>query len=66
MMHHAKWPLSSNQTQRFARLQELLTEFDIPFQVDDHLVRGLDYYDNIVFEFGSSTGAVAVGETIVS
>ena len=50
-----------NQTQRFSRLQDLLTEFGIPFQVNDHLVRGLDYYDNIVFEFGSSAGAVAVG-----
>ena len=53
--------LDDASCQRFARLQELLTEFDIPFQVDDHLVRGLDYYDNIVFEFGSSTGAVAGG-----
>lgn len=65
-MNRTKYFLRSNQTQRFARLQTLLTEFGIPFQVDDHLVRGLDYYDNIVFEFGSSAGAVAVGEAGVS
>ena len=61
MMNRTRWRFLSRFTQRFTRLQERLTEFGIPFQVDDHLVRGLDYYDNIVFEFGSSAGAVAVG-----
>lgn len=32
----------------------------IPFVVDPFLVRGLDYYDNVVFEFTSELGAVIV------
>lgn len=32
----------------------------ITFVVDPFLVRGLDYYDNVVFEFTSELGAVIV------
>ncbi len=34
----------------FEKLQELLTEANVPFQVDTSIVRGLDYYTGTVFE----------------
>ncbi|MDR2091089.1 MAG: histidine--tRNA ligase [Clostridiales bacterium] len=36
---------------RFEELQELLTALDVPFSVDTNIVRGLDYYTGVVFEF---------------
>ena len=35
----------------FEQLQEFLTDMDIPFTVDEKIVRGLDYYTGAVFEF---------------
>ena len=43
--------LNDESKNRFKRLQELLDLMDIEYEVDDHLVRGLDYYDHTVFEF---------------
>lgn len=37
----------------FTRLQKLLESSGIPFEVDTHLVRGLDYYSGAAFEFVS-------------
>ena len=37
-------------------LQEYLSSTDIPFQVDHHLVRGLDYYSRTVFEVQPPSG----------
>lgn len=34
----------------FEKLKQALTVLDIPFEVDNTLVRGLDYYTNTVFE----------------
>jgi len=42
--------LSEASAKHFARVQELLKRFDIPFTVDTNLVRGLDYYTNTVWE----------------
>jgi histidyl-tRNA synthetase len=42
--------LSDASTKHFARVQELLKRFEIPFTVDTSLVRGLDYYTNTVWE----------------
>ncbi len=46
----------------FAKVQKLLNDMEIEFQVDPNLVRGLDYYNNTAFEimidgegFGSIT-----------
>ncbi len=45
----------------FAAVQSYLTAADIPFTLDPHIVRGLDYYTRTVFEFVSdSLGAQAV------
>lgn len=45
---------------RLERVQDGLKTLSVPFVLDPHLVRGLDYYDNIVFEFCSAIGSVIV------
>ncbi|MBQ9264637.1 MAG: histidine--tRNA ligase [Clostridia bacterium] len=40
----------------FAQLQSLLKARDIPFSVDPHIVRGLDYYTKTVFEIIMQSG----------
>jgi histidyl-tRNA synthetase len=42
--------LESESAENFMRLQQLLVEAAIPFQVDPRVVRGLDYYTDTVFE----------------
>ena len=45
----------------FTQVQEYLQAAEIPFELDPHIVRGLDYYTRTVFEFVSdSLGAQAV------
>ena len=39
------------ELRRFAGIQEILTDVGIQFNVNTSLVRGLDYYTGIVFEF---------------
>lgn len=40
----------------FAMLKELLTACGVPFEVDTHIVRGLDYYTKTVFEVIMQSG----------
>lgn len=40
----------------FKELQRLLTELEVPFEIDTGIVRGLDYYTKTVFEFVNSEG----------
>ncbi|WP_342252275.1 histidine--tRNA ligase [Spiroplasma endosymbiont of Amphibalanus improvisus] len=47
--------LSSGQKTYFQTIQNLLTELKIAFVVDHKLVRGLDYYNDFVFEFVQDT-----------
>ena len=42
--------LNEESKARFERLQELLDLMDIPYEVNTNLVRGLDYYNHMVFE----------------
>ena len=42
--------LHKESIQRFNQVQEYLDEIDIKFNVNHHLVRGLDYYNDTVFE----------------
>lgn len=42
--------------EHFAFLQELLTAQGIPFAIDPHIVRGLDYYTKTVFEIIMQSG----------
>jgi len=38
----------------FEKLTSVLTQLNIPFEIDKHLVRGLDYYTKTTFEFISN------------
>ena len=59
--------LSQASKDRFAVVCHALKELEIPFEVDDSLVRGLDYYSETVFEFhyqssnGNDYGAIGAG-----
>ncbi|NCJ08417.1 histidine--tRNA ligase [Synechococcales cyanobacterium C] len=43
--------LSDASRQHFEQVQALLTQLEIPFQLNPCLVRGLDYYTHTAFEF---------------
>ena len=45
--------LSEESAARFAEVQSLLRQLEIPFQVNTRLVRGLDYYGHTAFEITS-------------
>lgn len=59
--------LSKNALNRFNKVLKLLDAMEIPYEVDDTLVRGLDYYSETVFEFhyvssnGNDYGAIGAG-----
>ena len=59
--------LSNNAKERFNKVLELLDAMEIPYEVDDTLVRGLDYYSETVYEFhyvssnGNNYGAIGAG-----
>ncbi|MEY2582663.1 MAG: histidyl-tRNA synthetase [Ilumatobacteraceae bacterium] len=46
---------SADAAAHFASVQAGLTALDIPFAIDDTLVRGLDYYRHTTFEFQGGT-----------
>uniref|UniRef100_UPI001864042E ATP phosphoribosyltransferase regulatory subunit n=1 Tax=Candidatus Similichlamydia epinepheli TaxID=1903953 RepID=UPI001864042E len=35
----------------FEKIQSVLKELEVPFKIDPKLVRGLDYYNNVIFEY---------------
>ncbi|RDB31358.1 histidine--tRNA ligase [Candidatus Similichlamydia laticola] len=43
--------LGKSSLDRFEKVQAALRSMDIPFRVEPKLVRGLDYYNNIAFEY---------------
>ena len=56
--HYLKAPklinnLCESCSEDFTNLQNLLEKNNIPFEIDTHLVRGLDYYSKTAFEFVS-------------
>ncbi|KAG0239813.1 hypothetical protein BGX31_002473 [Mortierella sp. GBA43] len=60
--------LNESSRQRFAFIKGSLSSLDIPFTVNERLVRGLDYYQDTVFEFkatsselGAQQGTVLAG-----
>jgi len=59
--------LSENSRNDYLKLQEILKENDVDFILDNGLVRGLDYYSGVVFEFhyisksGKDYGALGGG-----
>ena len=59
--------LSASSKERFKKVLKALEDMGIPYEVDDTLVRGLDYYSETVFEFhyvsakGNNYGAIGAG-----
>ena len=59
--------LSDKAKERFNKVLSLLDAMEIPYEVDDTLVRGLDYYAETVYEFhyvsskGNDYGAIGGG-----
>lgn len=59
--------LSKESQERFNKVTELLDRTNIPFEIDQTLVRGLDYYSEVVFEYhhfddnGETLGALGAG-----
>ena len=59
--------LSEASKARFEKILASLNDLGIPYEVDDTLVRGLDYYSETVFEFhytsieGNNYGAIGAG-----
>ena len=59
--------LSKASEERFGKICLLLAQYKIPYEIDPHLVRGLDYYSETVFEFhytsskGNNYGAIGGG-----
>lgn len=46
--------LNEESTKRFVAVQEYLNELEIDYEIDYRLVRGLDYYNHVVFEIEAS------------
>ncbi len=47
--------------EHFEELKALLTELNIPYEIDTGIVRGLDYYTKTVFEFVNKDGFTLCG-----
>ncbi|MXR08219.1 histidine--tRNA ligase [Mycoplasma hyorhinis] len=57
---------TQEQKEEFEQIQRLLQQNNINFEVDPLLVRGLDYYDNLVFEFVSESKYLGTKSTILA
>lgn len=59
--------LSQESLDYFNKTLDLLNQLEIEYEIDDTLVRGLDYYSHVVFEFhfisdnGTNLGAIGAG-----
>lgn len=59
--------ISEESQKRFQIVLKALDDLEIPYEIDDTLVRGLDYYSETVFEFhylsnkGNNYGAIGAG-----
>lgn len=59
--------LTPSAKARFELITKTLDDYGIPYEIDDSLVRGLDYYSHIIFEFhyqtesGVDVGAIGAG-----
>ena len=56
--------LSEESTQRFNEVQSLLTALGIDFEIDPNMVRGLDYYQDTIFEIMSEDKVFGAQTTI--
>ena len=58
--------LSNEEKVNFDELLKLLDKFKIKYKINNFLVRGLDYYNDIVFEFVSNSEALGAKSTILA
>lgn len=58
--------LSNEEKTNFNELLKLLDKFKIKYKINNFLVRGLDYYNDIVFEFVSNSDALGAKSTILA
>ena len=58
--------LSNEEKTNFDELLKLLDKFKIKYKINNFLVRGLDYYNDIVFEFVSNSNALGAKSTILA
>lgn len=56
--------LSDDSKEYFKELLDNLEALEIPYEIDNNLVRGLDYYDYAVFEFVTEDERLAGASTI--
>ncbi len=56
--------LSEGSRKHFDRVIELLELFEVPFEIDHQLVRGLDYYQDTVFEIVTNSKEFGANTTI--
>ncbi|RCT49487.1 histidine--tRNA ligase, partial [Ureaplasma parvum] len=57
--------LSNEEKEEFALIKKMLDEHDIKYRVNEGLVRGLDYYSGLVFEFISTSPRLLGQSTII-
>ena len=53
--------VNKNSKKEFASLLQILNNANIDYVIDDSLVRGLDYYNDLTFEFETSNNVVVGG-----
>ncbi|ENY68679.1 Histidyl-tRNA synthetase [Metamycoplasma auris 15026] len=58
--------LTKKEKDDFEALLDLLNNFGIKYVVNPYLVRGLDYYNDVVFEFVSTSQALGSKSTILA
>ncbi|WP_029906144.1 histidine--tRNA ligase [Mycoplasmopsis opalescens] len=58
--------LSEKSKKYFDDVLKILKENDIKYEIDTNLVRGLDYYDNVVFEFVSTADEAGTQATLIA
>ncbi|RMA78649.1 histidyl-tRNA synthetase [Metamycoplasma subdolum] len=58
--------LTEQEKNEFNELTNLLNKFNIKYSINKNLVRGLDYYNDIVFEFVSTSPALGSQSTILA
>jgi histidyl-tRNA synthetase len=56
--------LNEESKNHFIRVLEYLDELEVPYQLQPHLVRGLDYYSHTVFEFVGAEDADKPGSQV--
>ena len=64
-MHHVFQNFLSDEARsHFEKVQQYLTALEIPFEIDETMVRGLDYYQDTIFEIMTDSKSFGAKTTI--